>query len=102
MGNRSKTLPDLMSLIPERQPKAVLRCCFDTLNLSIQDTERTVNAASKLISSIDRLLRGGDPWRMHGAMIGGHQEEKRGRLIDSMMTVVQLGPEIGRADIKAL
>lgn len=52
-------LPDLLSLIPEGNQKLVLRYCFDTLGLSVEETERTINAAYKLISSIDYLLRCG-------------------------------------------
>ena len=59
MSSPPPTLPDLLSLIPEGNPKLVLRYCFDTLGLSVEETENTVNAALKLISSIDWLLRGG-------------------------------------------
>lgn len=53
------SLPDLLSLIPEGDAKKVLRFCFDNLTLSVEETERTLNAAWKLVSSIDWLLRAG-------------------------------------------
>ena len=52
-------LPDLLTFVPEGKAKTVLRFCFDTLNLSVEETERTPSAAYKLISSIDYLLRAG-------------------------------------------
>jgi hypothetical protein len=56
----SDKLPDLLALIPEGNPKLILRYCFDTLQLSIEETDKAISATSKLISSIDWLLRAGE------------------------------------------
>jgi len=58
MSSAPGNLPDLLGLIPEGDAKLVLCYCFDTLQLSVEETEKVIYAASKLISSIDWLLRG--------------------------------------------
>ena len=59
MSSQPPKLPDLLSLIPEGNAKLVLRYCFDDLQLSVEETDKVIYAASKLIGSIDYLLRGG-------------------------------------------
>jgi hypothetical protein len=59
MVSNRPTVPDLLTLVPDGNPKLILRYCFDELHLSVEETESDVNAALKLISSIDWLLRGG-------------------------------------------
>jgi hypothetical protein len=60
MGNPPVTVPNLLSLIPEGNPKLIIRFCFDDLNLSVCEAERDITAARRMISSMDWLMRGGD------------------------------------------
>jgi hypothetical protein len=59
VSNPSANVPYLLNLIPEGNAKLVIRYCFDTLNLSVEETDKALMAASKLVASIDWLLRGG-------------------------------------------
>jgi hypothetical protein len=52
-------LPDLLSLIPEGHPKAVLRFGFDQLGLSSEEIQAVLFDAHRLSRALGLLLSGG-------------------------------------------
>lgn len=49
---------DLMSLLPENDVKRVVRYCLDTLSLPLDETERTLYDATKMVAAINTLIEG--------------------------------------------
>ena len=52
-------LPDLISLIPEGQPKAVIRYCIGNLHLSVAEMDAVLYDAQRLSAALKLLLAGG-------------------------------------------
>ena len=59
MSSQPPSLTDLLNLVPEGNPKLLVRYCFETLNLSVREADDDLHAAWKVVSSIDWILRGG-------------------------------------------